>query len=224
MKIGDIEIKYLGHSGFLFEIKDGRKLAIDPYNISSKCGKVDYVLITHNHYDHCSIKDISQISDSKTLVIGPPDIQSKIVKINDVEMQVIEIGDVLDFGGIKIEALPAYNVDKDFHPKSEDWLGYLVKAGDVIIYHSGDSDKIPEMRNLTGYGKKGNNFVVLLPVSGKYVMDVEEAVETASFLNPNLAIPMHYGGGVAGTIDDAKRFVELCKEAGLRAEILERLE
>ena len=138
-------------------------------------------------------------------------------------MQVAEIGDELSFGNIKIEVFPAYNIEKEFHPKSEGWLGYLIKMDKTIIYHSGDTDKIPEMKNLTGYGKHNNNFIALLPVSGKYVMDADEAAEAASQISPDLAIPMHYGAGVAGTIEDAQRFVSLCKALNINAQVLEKL-
>jgi L-ascorbate metabolism protein UlaG (beta-lactamase superfamily) len=93
----------------------------------------------------------------------------------------------------------------------------------VIIYHAGDTDKIPDIQKLTGYAKDGNEFVVMLPVSGTYTMTAEEAAEVASLLNPTLAIPMHYGAGVAGTIEDAQRFAKLCKDVNVRAEVLERL-
>jgi len=99
----------------------------------------------------------------------------------------------------------------------------LIKLKDVVIYHSGDTDKIPEMKNLTGYGKHDKKFIALLPVSGKYVMNAEEAADVASLISPDLCIPMHYGAGVAGTIEDARRFVESCKELGLNAEIMEKL-
>ncbi len=223
MEIGGINIEFLGHSGFVINNGSGKRIAIDPYNISGNLEKVDLILITHPHYDHCSIKDISKMVKKGTIIVISPDMQSKITKIDDVDMQIIEIGDELEFGDIKIEALPAYNVDKDFHPKKEDWLGYLVKMGNVIVYHSGDSDKIPEMNKLAGYGKHGNQFIAILPVSGKYVMTAEEAAEIASIMSPNLVIPMHYGAGVAGTIGDAERFVELCRDAGLRAEMLEKI-
>ena len=138
-------------------------------------------------------------------------------------MQIIEPGEEFQFGNIKIEAVPAYNVKKEFHPKREGWMGFVIKFKEVVIYHTGDSDKIPEMSKLTGYGKRGNEFVALLPVSGSYVMDVEEAVDVASMISPDLVIPMHYGAGVAGTREDAERFVKLCRERGLRAEILEKI-
>jgi L-ascorbate metabolism protein UlaG (beta-lactamase superfamily) len=153
----------------------------------------------------------------------PADAQSKITRVEDVEMQIIENGDELEFGSVKVSAVPAYNIDKEFHPKSEGWLGYIVKMDNVIIYHAGDSDKIPEMSKLSGYGKDGNKFVALLPVSGTYVMTAEEAAEAASIISPSVAIPMHYGAGVAGTIEDAQRFVALCSQTGLKAEILPKI-
>ena len=223
MKIKDVEIQFLGHSGLLIISGNGKRIAIDPYNVSEKVEKVDLILITHSHYDHCSIKDISKLAKGGTVVVVPPDVQSKITKIENVEMQIVEVSDELDLKGVKIETVAAYNIDKDFHPKEEGWLGYVIKIGEVIIYHAGDSDKIPEMKKLTGYGKRDVEFVVLLPVSGGSVMTAEEAAEVASLISPKLAIPMHYGAGVAGTVDDARRFVELCKESGLRAEVLEKI-
>jgi|SRR3989344_6715059 len=225
MEIKDINLDFLGHSGFLISCKSGaeKKIAIDPYNISDKVPKVDLILITHSHYDHCSIKDILKIVKPGTCIVIPADAQSKITRIENVEMQVVEPGESLEFGNIKIEALPAYNVDKDFHSKKEGWLGYLIKLPGVIVYHAGDSDKIPEMTNLTGYGKHGNEFVALLPVSGKFVMDAEQAAEVASLISPDLVIPCHYGAGVAGTLEDAKTFVKMCEELGLRTRILDKM-
>ena len=223
MEIGGIKLSYLGHSGFI--ISNEKKIAIDPYNISDAAGgeKVDLILITHSHYDHCSIKDIQKLVKKGTIIVVPADSQSKITRIEDVEMQIIEVGDELTFGDVKVSAVPAYNVDKEFHPKSEGWMGYIVKMGNVVIYHAGDSDKIPEMSKLSGYGKDGNKFIALLPVSGTYTMTAEEAAEVASLISPNVAIPMHYGAGVAGTLEDAQRFVRLCMQAGLKAELLEKI-
>jgi L-ascorbate metabolism protein UlaG (beta-lactamase superfamily) len=222
MDVKGVNIEFLGHAGFLIKT-NGLKMAIDPYNISNKAEKVDIILLTHNHYDHCSLKDIQMIVKKGTIIVMPADCQSKLTRIEDIDMQVIEAGDELEFSGVRIEAVPSYNTDKDFHPKSEGWLGYVIKLKAVVIYHSGDCDEIPEMKKLTGYGKHGNEFVALLPVSGKYVMDAEEAAEVASLLSPDLAIPMHYGAGVAGTIEDAERFVEICRGLGLRAEVLDKV-
>ncbi len=222
MEIDDVKIDFLGHSGFLIEYNK-KKIAIDPYNVSDNLDKVDFILITHSHYDHCSIKDIGKLSRQGTVILTPADSQSKITRIEGIEMQIVEIGDEISFGNIKIEAVPSYNIEKDFHPKKDGFLGYLIKVEGVIIYHAGDCDKMPEMQNLTGYGKHANKFVVLLPVSGKYVMDADEAAEVAGLLNPYLAIPMHYGAGVVGDLKDAERFVKICTENGVKAQVITKI-
>lgn len=222
MEIKDVKIDFLGHAGFLIN-GAGKRIVIDPYGISDNLEKVDYILITHSHYDHCSIKDITKLAKLGTVLIIPPDAQSKITRIEGVQMQIVEVGDELTFGNFKIEALPAYNIEKNFHPKSEGWLGYVVKFANIIIYHAGDTDKIPEMQKLTGYGKQGNEFISLLPVSGTYVMTSDEAAEAASLLNPTIAIPMHYGAGVVGTLEDAQRFVKICGDLGVHAQILDKI-
>lgn len=223
MDFSGVNIEFLGHDGFLITCMDGKKFAIDPYNVSESVGKVDYILITHSHYDHCSIKDIEKLSKQGTIIVVPADAQSKITRIDGVQMEVVEVGDSIELGKLKIETLPAYNIDKDYHPKSEGWLGYLIKYGNVIIYHAGDTDKIPEMNALSGYGKHGNKFIAMLPVSGTYVMTAEEAAEAAGLINPDIVIPMHYGAGVVGDLNDAQRFVKLCEAQGIDAKILEKI-
>lgn len=223
MEIGNVKIEFLGHSGFLITNGGGKRIVIDPYLVSPKVEHADLILITHSHYDHCSIKDITQLVTAGTQIVVPADAQSKITRIEGVEMQIAEVGDELTLGSVKVQALPAYNIDKQFHPRSEGWLGYLIKLDTTVIYHAGDTDNIPEMSKLTGYGKHGTTFIALLPVSGTYVMTAEEAAEVASLLNPAVAIPMHYGAGVAGTVEDAKRFVKLCEQLNVRAEVLEKV-
>lgn len=221
MDCGGVKVEFLGHSGFL--ITNGKKIAIDPYHVSSHVGKVDYILLTHSHYDHCSIKDIQQLSKPGTVIIATPDSQSKVTRVKGVQLEPLECGDELDVGDFKVEAVPAYNLKKAFHPKNEAWVGYILKFGDVVIYHAGDTDRIPEMQKLSGYGKHGSYFVTLLPVSGDTVMDADEAASVVELLKPDMAIPMHYGSGVVGTSEDAQRFADLCGEQGIRAEILPRL-
>ncbi|MEK6927436.1 MAG: MBL fold metallo-hydrolase [Nanoarchaeota archaeon] len=228
-----VKIDFLGHSGFLIRFMvcgiDGKncvekKLVIDPYGVSPAIKDVDYVFITHSHYDHCSIEDIKKIIKKGTVIVIPPDAQSKLAKLEGVEVHLVEPGDeFIANNNLKVDSVNAYNLGKVFHPKSEGWVGFVLKFGKVIVYHAGDTDNIPDMQKLSGYGKKENYFVTLLPVSGKYVMNAEEACEVASLLGPNLAIPMHYGAGVAGTHDDAKRFVELCKGKNINAVVLDKI-
>jgi len=229
MRYEDIEIEFLGHDGFLI-VWEGKKIVIDPFKISNnaceKIGKADYIFITHSHYDHCSIEDIGKLVKHGTKIIVTPDAQSKVNRFENVEIGIASPGLKLKSGEISVYPFPAYNLDKDFHPQDEGWVGYLLKLGNVIIYHTGDSDKIPEMVSIKGINVEGEKILALLPVSGKYVMTAEEAVEAAEMITPDLAIPMHYSKGVIKNeeeIKDAEKFVSLCNEKGISAKILEIL-
>ncbi len=220
MKIDDVELKWLGHSGFL--IKNSKTIYIDPYNIKEDSEKADAILITHSHYDHCSFADLQKIVKEGTKVFLTADCQSKVTRFDTlVEIIIIEQGREFDLGSIKISCVPAYNTDKSFHPKDEGWIGYVVKIGNIIIYHSGDTDFIPEMQKLTGFNQPGNQFVALLPVGGRFTMTADEAIEAAKIIKPSLAIPMHWGS-VVGSEEDAREFVDGCKEEGINALILEK--
>lgn len=240
MKIDEVEIKWLGHSGFLIKnsapegvfqggtrtslrpSSEGKIIYIDPYNIKENSEKADLILITHSHYDHCSVADIKKIIKEGTKIVVTADCQSKITRFDiPIKMEVVEPDQEFVCWNIKISTLPAYNVDKPFHAKNEFWIGYLIKINNVLIYHAGDTDVIPEMQKLTGYKQHGKKLIALLPVGGRLTMSVEEAVEAAKIIKPSLAIPMHYGS-VVGTEEDAKEFVELCREEGLKAEVLEK--
>lgn len=216
MKIGDIELLWKGHSGFT--IKGNNKIIyIDPYNISGG-EKADIILITHPHYDHCSIADIEKIIKDGTIVVCPADCQSKIAKLNaGIELRTIDVGETIEIEkGIAVGGIPAYNPKKQFHPKSERWLGYLLKINGNSIYHAGDTDLIPEMKKLTGKVQ-----VALLPIGGTYTMNAQEAAEAATLIKPNLAIPIHWGS-VAGSLRDAENFKKLCVGQGIKSEILEK--
>ena len=113
------------------------------------------------------------------------------------DVRVVKPGETLTIDGVKIEAVPAYNTNKQFHPKENGWLGFIVEMEGVRIYHAGDTDMIPEMKEL-------KVDIALLPVSGTYVMTAAEAVEAALAIQPGLAIPMHYGSIVGGETDAEK--------------------
>ncbi len=219
MKFGNIEMKWLGHSGFL--IKDQRVIYIDPYNIKDGLEKADFILLTHSHYDHCSFQDMSKIVKEGTKIIATADCQSKVARFNvPIDIHLVEPNQEIAFGDLKISTLPAYNVDKNFHPKEEGWVGYLLKLNGLLIYHAGDSDSIPEMQKLTGH-KNDKTLIALLPIGGRFTMSAEEAAGAAKLIKPDLAIPMHYGS-VVGSQSDAEEFRELCEEEGIKVEIIPR--
>jgi len=221
MQINGVELDWLGHAGFL--IRNSKTIYIDPYNIKEGLEKADIILISHSHYDHCSVADMNKIVKEGTQIILTADCQSKINKFDvPIEMKIIEPGQELDLHGLKVTAIPAYNIDKHFHPKEEGWVGFVIKMNDVVIYHAGDTDLIEEMQKLTGHSSSNRRFIALLPIGGRFTMTSEEAVEAAKLIKPDLAIPMHYGT-IIGAKKDAEDFVQLCKDEKIPSKILEKL-
>jgi len=196
MGVNDVvkNITWLGHDGFLIK-GDGKAIVIDPFQVK-QCELADIILVTHEHYDHCSPEDIQKIQKASTVIVTEADSARKL----SGDVRVVQPGDKLTVSGIPIEAVPAYNTNKNFHPKQNGWLGFVVTVDGVRIYHAGDTDLIPEMDSL-------KTDIAILPVSGTYVMTAEEAVEAAKTIKPKLAIPMHFGA-IVGSTDDAWRFCD----------------
>ena len=221
MPLEKLQLEWLGHSGFKF-IWGGKVMYLDPYMISDYSKPADFIFLTHSHYDHCSLADLQKIVTEKTVILLPADAQSKINRFSfPVDMRIVEPMQEFEIAGIKISCLPSYNLHTSFHTKSEGWVGYVLCFDEITLYHAGDTDLIPEMQKLTGFGNDKSYFIALLPVGGKYVMDADEAAEAAALIKPNLAIPMHYGS-IHGTLEDAQEFVKLCEEKGIKAMILEK--
>ena len=192
-------VHWLGHAGFYVESKKGTKVYFDPYQIQGGLPKADVILVSHDHFDHCSPADIAKISKPDTVVVGPASIASKLPG----SVKAISAGGRITIGDIGIEAVPAYNPAKPFHPKSSGYLGFVVSVDGTSIYHAGDTDLIPEMKEIKAD-------VALLPVGGTYTMDPSEAARAVEAIKPRVAVPMHYGS-VAGSVRDAEEFKRLCK-------------
>jgi L-ascorbate metabolism protein UlaG (beta-lactamase superfamily) len=204
--VNGVKITWLGHDGFLLEqANNGKKIIIDPFKLSENLS-ADIVLITHDHPDHCSIADLKRVVRDDTIIFLPADCISSLAGRVGGKTVILEPGKKVNVQGITIETVPAYNTNKHFHPKENQWNGYVVTINGVRIYHAGDTDRISEMKLLHGIVD-----VALLPVSGKYTMTAEEAAMAANEIMPKLAIPMHWGAGVVGTIEDAEKFKQLCK-------------
>lgn len=176
-------IKVLGHATVLIEEED-KVIYIDPYQ-GDLSKKADIILVSHSHYDHLDNSKIEQIRKPDTKIFTSEEAAGKIE--GSIGMKP---GDVKKVDGVKIEAVHAYNIDKFrspgvlFHPKGFG-IGFVVSIGEKRIFHAGDSDFIPEMKKL------GKIDVAILPMSGTYVMTVDEAVEAAKTIKPNLVMPMH---------------------------------
>ena len=187
-------IKWIGHSSVVITAGNGTVIYIDPWDLGPGAAPADIILVNHPHYDHFSPADIRKISQSGTSVIGPAECAEKL----GGRILPIKPGAAMEIKGVKIEAYPAYNIDKPFHKKESGWMGYLIEADSERIYISGYTDFIPEIRDI-------KCDTALLAVGGKYTMDVDEAVMAAAALNPGRAIPIHYGK-ITGTAGSGRQF------------------
>ena len=186
-------IHWLGHDTFYI---DGSKVVyFDPWDVSGQ-PKADVILISHDHFDHCSPDDAAKLVKPGTVIVTEPQSAAKL----QGDVRVAAPGQTLDLGGVKVTTVPAYNTDKQFHPKGNSWLGFVVEMDGVRVYHTGDSDFIPEMKDL-------KVDIALIPVSGTYVMDADQAVQAARAIKPKIAVPMHYDK-IVGSSADAKKFAE----------------
>lgn len=187
-------IYWYGHD--TFKIIGDKIIYTDPYKIKKK-DVADIILITHDHYDHLSVDDLKKVQGPNTVIVAPPDCAKKITG----NVRIIKPGDKINVGGVEIEAVPAYNTNKQFHTKDKNWVGYIFTSNNQRIYIAGDTDYIPEMKTFKDID------IALLPVSGTYVMTAEEAIQAALEIKPKIAIPMHYGS-IVGDKNDAKKFAD----------------
>lgn len=191
------KIHWLGHDSY--RIDGPPAIYIDPWKLPPGSPAADLILVSHDHFDHCSPEDVESIRGEATVVVAQSSAAAKL----RAPVRVLQVGKSIEVAGVRIEGVPAYNVDKKFHPKADGHLGFIVHLGGERLYFAGDTDLIPEMDGLVCD-------VALLPVSGTYTMTAEEAVRAAGVIRPRVAVPMHYGAGVAGTADDAETFRRGC--------------
>ena len=189
-------IHWLGHD--TFRIKGEQLIYTDPFKIKKK-DTAGIILITHEHYDHCSAEDVKKLQGPETVIVTPADCASKL----QGNVKIVKPGDKIEVRGVQIEAVPSYNTNKQFHTKDRGWVGYVFTVKGQRIYIAGDTDRIPEMKNI-------RTDIALLPVSGTYVMTADEAAQAALDIKPKVAIPMHYGS-IVGTKEDARKFAEKLK-------------
>jgi L-ascorbate metabolism protein UlaG (beta-lactamase superfamily) len=187
---------WLGHAGIALDLPP--LVVIDPHGITQSSRKADLILVTHPHYDHTDPDSIRVLAGPGTSFVGPEEAVAKLPR-GAISMKP---GQKMVVAGVEIEAVPAYNIGKQFHLKEKGWVGYIVRHGGVACYHAGDTDLIPEMDSISCD-------VAFLPVGGKYTMTAVEAAEAVMHIRPKFAVPIHYGT-VVGSAHDAEAFVKAC--------------
>ncbi|UCG49449.1 MAG: MBL fold metallo-hydrolase [Phycisphaerales bacterium] len=186
-----VHIKWLGHASF--KIWHGQAcIYLDPWKLSVPIADAALVLVSHRHGDHYSPTDIAKVSGPETKFIAPADVVAA-----RGGGQAIAPGQTIEAAGVRITGVAAYNPAKQYHPKQNNWVGFLIELGGLRIYFAGDTDLTDEMKALTGVD------VALLPVGGTYTMNGPEAAEAAGYIQPQLAIPCHWGDTI-GSISDAQ--------------------
>lgn len=180
------------------KITKGIIIYIDPFRINEEKHDADLILITHDHYDHYSPEDINKVIKEDTIIIAPKTVKELNNKENII---FVEPNKTYNIKGYKIVTIPAYNINKHFHPKENNWVGYIIKIDGLKYYVAGDTDITPENRQI-------KCDVALIPIGGTYTMDYKEASELINIIRPKIAIPTHYGS-IVGDITDGEKFKKL---------------
>ncbi len=194
------KIKWLGQASV--RIEDEKIIYIDPYYLSGNPPKADIILITHDHMDHLDRKSIEKIIKQETTILVPEGINTGIKGAKVAQVKPFATNKIY---GYNIMTVPAYNIKKSFHPKSKGYVGYIIEASGIKIYHTGDTERIPEMKDISVD-------IIMLPLGQTYTMNsVEEASQAVLDTKAKIAIPIHFGM-YEGTEKDAMTFKELLKD------------
>ena len=156
---------------------------IDPLSFKDTI-KADYIFITHNHLDHFSKPEIEKLSGPETIIIGP---QSIVKGIKDREVRLVNVGETIEFDAFNCEVVEAYNLQSGMHKQGSNFVGYVFTLDQTRIYVAGDTDFIPEMRELEGIK------VAIVPIGeGKTAMNPQTAAQAVNIIHPEFVIPVHY--------------------------------
>lgn len=201
-----MKIEVLCHSSIKIE-SEGKVIYSDPFKIEKESHNADIILITHSHYDHFSEEDILKVKNEKTKILVTSDLLERTLELGFEQdnITIVRPNDSYNVLGLKVDTIPAYNINKKFHPKENNWVGYILKLEGNFVYIAGDTD-------ITEENKRVKCDIALLPIGGTYTTTYEEAAELANIINPELVIPMHYGN-IVGEKEYGIKFKELINDS-----------
>jgi L-ascorbate metabolism protein UlaG (beta-lactamase superfamily) len=186
---------------------NGMVIYIDPYQLK-ETDKAGLILITHDHNDHLSLPDIAKIAGTETPIVVAAAGREKLEQAGYKNNQTVSPGSEITVMDLMISAVPAYNITKPMHPKNKGYVGYVIDFGGIRVYHTGDTERVPEMKAI-------RCDIILVPLGQKYTMNsVEDAVEAVLDTGASVAIPIHYRL-YEGSTEDARKFSELLKVKGV---------
>ncbi len=177
------------------KITDNKIIYFDPYKIKDNYKDADIIFITHDHYDHFDVDSINKIIKNNTILVIPDKMNvENLLEINSKNMVKVLPNNTYDIRGYKIETIPSYNINKNFHPKENNWVGYIITINNERIYVAGDTD-------ITSENKKVKCDIALVPIGGKFTMNYNEAAELINLIKPKTVIPTHYAEIIGSKID-----------------------
>ena len=193
------KIEVLCHASI--RIEGEKVIYFDPFKIDKNYNDADFIFITHDHYDHYSEEDIDKVKKKDTIIIAPTQLLTKILKKGFEKdcILMVEPNKQYEVKGLIFETIPAYNIDKKFHPKENEWVGYIIELNGMRYYIAGDTD-------ITEENKKVKCDVAFVPVGGTFTMNSKEAAMLINQIKPQMAVPIHYGS-IVGTKQDAIDFI-----------------
>lgn len=197
-------VRVLIHSSIRIESENGTVLYSDPYDLVDETHDADVVFITHGHYDHLSPEDYARVAKPETVVVAPAVLESEVAALSAGSVVLLNVGDTTEVRGIKVEAVPAYNIQPErlqFHPKENKWLGYILTIDGATYYIAGDTDQNEDNETISCD-------VALIPIGGTFTMDPVQAAAFINTIKPRFVVPTHYGTTV-GNKEDVDAFESL---------------